>query len=339
MKQVSAILGCSGLRLSADEKDFFRELNPWGFILSARNIESKTQLVALVDDFRQAVGRDDVPVLIDQEGGRVCRLPSPEWRRPPAPAIFPALYTMDPGAALEATYLNYRLIAHDLKTVGVNVNCAPMLDVPAPNSHEIIGDRALGESVKTICVIGREVVSGLTAGGVAPVIKHGPGHGRAVVDSHLSLPRVAATHDDLSAIDFAPFKAFNKEAMLMTAHVIYEAIDNELPATISPTVIKDILRGECGFDGLIMTDDLNMQALSGNLEERATAALAAGCDMLLQCNGVMDDMQEVARAAVTLDGKALERTDAAEKAAFKAAEAFDAEEASERLAILLRGDR
>lgn len=335
MKQVSAILGCEGLRLSSSEKAFLRDLMPWGFILFSRNIESKDQVRALIDDFKEALGCDDIPVLIDQEGGRVSRLSAPVWRSPPAPTVFPALYASNPEAALEATYLNYRLIAHDLKILGVNVDCAPMLDVPVAGAHAIMTERALGSDVETVCAIGRAVVAGLVAGGVAPVVKHGPGHGRAIVDSHLSLPRVSAPHVELSATDFAPFKAFNTEAMLMTAHVIYEDIDQDRAATVSPAVIEGVLRRECGFDGMIMTDDLNMEALSGTLEERGRASLAAGCDMLLQCNGVMADMQQVANSVIALEGDALRRADVAAKAAFQHPQDFDAAAALDRLENLL----
>ena len=335
MKQTSAILGCEGLRLNDAEKSFFRDLNPWGFILFARNIKNRDQVRALVNDFKEAVGRDDVPVLIDQEGGRVSRLPQPEWRLPPAPTVFPKLYATKVEAALEATYLNYRLIAHDLKEVGVNVDCAPMLDVPVKGAHDIVVERALGTDVETVCAIGHAVVGGLLAGGVAPVIKHGPGHGRAIVDSHKDLPRVSASHQDLSATDFEPFKAFKNEAMLMTAHVIYEDIDPDAPATVSPAIIQGVLRDECGFDGMIMTDDLNMNALSGTLEERGHASLKAGCDMLLQCNGIMSDMEQVARAAIALEGDALRRADVAAKEAFQPAQGFDPAEALERLNQLL----
>ena len=335
MKQVSAILGCEGLRLNPSEKAFFRDLMPWGFILFSRNIESKEQVSALVADFKEALGCDDIPVLIDQEGGRVSRLAEPTWRRPPAPTVFPALYASNREAALEATYLNYRLIASDLKAIGINVDCAPMLDVPVAEAHAIMVERALGSDVETVCAIGRATINGLIAGGVAPVIKHGPGHGRAIVDSHLTLPRVPASHTDLSASDFAPFKAFNQEAMLMTAHVIYEDLDSDAPATVSPTIIKDVLREECGFDGMIMTDDLNMKALSGTIEERGCASLAAGCDMLLQCNGVMEDMQQVAHCAIPLEGNALRRADIAAKLAFQPAKDFDDAAALARLETLL----
>ena len=335
MKQVSAIFGCEGLRLNQSEKAFFRDLMPWGFILFSRNIVSKDQVRALVGDFKEALGCDDIPVLIDQEGGRVSRLTEPIWRSPPAPTVFPALYATNPEEALEATYLNYRLIAHDLKTLGINVDCAPMLDVPIAGAHDIMTQRALGTDVETVCAIGRAVVEGLIAGGVAPVIKHGPGHGRAIDDSHLSLPRVSASHAELTATDFAPFKAFNAEAMLMTAHVIYEDIDSDLAATISPAIIEGVLRRECGFDGMIMTDDLNMKALSGTLEERGRASLAAGCDMLLQCNGVMADMQQVAMSAIVLEGDALRRADVAAKAAFQHPQDFDDAAALDRLENLL----
>lgn len=337
MKQMSVIFGCAGLRLNEVEKSFYRELNPWGFILFSRNIDSKKQVRALVEDIKQAVQRDDIPILIDQEGGRVARLQQPLWRHPPAPTIFPKLYASSPEHALEAARLNYRLIAHDLKEIGINVDCAPMLDVPVKGAHDIMVERALGTDVETVCALGRAVVDGLLAGGVAPVIKHGPGHGRAVVDSHLELPRVSAPRAELSVTDFAPFKAFNTEAMLMTAHVIYEDIDAHAPSTISQAIIQGVLRDECGFDGLIMTDDLNMKALSGSLQERAQASLQAGCDMLLHCNGVMDDMEQVARGAVTLTGDALHRAEHAAQVAFQPAQAFEPDAALERLEILLKG--
>jgi len=335
MQQMSTIFGCSGLRLNEAEKSFFREVKPWGFILFSRNIKSREQVRALVEDMKQAVGLDDMPILIDQEGGRVSRLSQPEWRLPPAPTIFPKLYASHPQAALEAARINYRLIAHDLKEIGVNVDCAPMLDVPVAGAHDIVVERALGTDVQTVCAIGHAVVEGLLGGGVAPVIKHGPGHGRAIVDSHKDLPRVSASRAELSETDFAPFKAFNTEAMLMTAHVIYDDIDAGAPATISPIIIQDILRRECGFDGLIMTDDLNMNALSGTLEERGRASLAAGCDMLLHCNGVMADMEQVAKSSVTLKGAALRRANDAANVAFRPAQDFEPDKALERLTALL----
>ncbi|NOZ41601.1 MAG: beta-N-acetylhexosaminidase [Alphaproteobacteria bacterium] len=335
MKQASVIFGCAGERLNEAEKAFFRELNPWGLILFSRNIISKDQVRALTDDFRAAVQRDNVAVLVDQEGGRVSRLPQPVWRLPPAPTVFPHLYARCPEAAIEAAFLNYRLIAADLKPIGINIDCAPMLDVPVAGAHDIVVERALGTDVDTVCILGRAVIDGLVAGGVAPVIKHGPGHGRAVVDSHLSLPRVTAPWSELAATDFAPFRAFNREAMLMTAHVIYQDIDPLAPATISPIIIQDVVRQQCGFDGLIMTDDLNMNALSGSLEGRGRAALQAGCDMLLHCNGVMADMEQVARCAVPLTGAALRRAEGADRVAFQPAQDFDPAAARARLHALL----
>lgn len=329
------IFGCSGPRLTPEEKALFQDVSPWGFILFARNIETGDQVKALVDDFREATHRDQVIVLIDQEGGRVSRLPAPEWRIPPAPPALARLYSDNPHLAEQAFHLNYQLIGHELKELGINVNCAPMLDIPTDGASSVVTDRALGDTPEQVTRLGRAVCEGLKAAGVAPVIKHGPGHGRALVDSHHLLPRVDASLETLRETDFVPFKALRDESMLMTAHIIYDAIDAVHPGTLSPDVINTVLRGEIGFDGLIMSDDLNMHALTGSMRERTAACLSAGCDIALQCSGDMDDMKDAARAVSPLEGKALERTQKGEQEAFAQSAAFDVAEAYEALTELL----
>ncbi len=331
------IFGCSGPRLTPEEKALFQDVVPWGFILFARNIETGDQVRALVDDFREATDRNDVIVLIDQEGGRVSRLPAPEWRIPPAPPALARLYGDNPDKAEQAFRLNYQLIGHELKEIGINVNCAPMLDIPTDGASSVVTDRALGNTPEQVTRLGRAVCEGLKAAGVAPVIKHGPGHGRALVDSHHLLPRVDAPLEALRETDFVPFKALKGETMLMTAHIIYEAIDAVHPGTLSADVINTVLRGEIGFDGLIMSDDLNMHALTGSMQERTAACLSAGCDIALQCSGDMDDMKDAARAVSPLEGKALERAQKAEQEAFTQAAAFDVAGAYDALTELLLG--
>jgi beta-N-acetylhexosaminidase len=303
-----AIYGCAGLALSAAERDFFRQVRPWGFILFARNIESPAQVKALVGELRATVDDASAPILIDQEGGRVARLKPPHWRERPAAARFGALHETNPEAAREATYLNARLIAHDLASLGINVDCLPVLDVPAPGAHDIIGDRAFAADPATIITLGRAQIEGLLDGGVLPIMKHIPGHGRAGSDSHLALPRVAAALEQLSASDFVTFRSLDQCPIAMTAHVVYESIDPQRPATTSPKVIRDVIRGEIGFDGLLMSDDLSMKALDGPLSVRAKAALFAGCDLVLHCNGDMDEMRDVASEVTELDGQALRRS-------------------------------
>lgn len=276
MSPRAVIFGCAGTALGARERDFFREADPWGFILFARNVESPAQLRQLTDALRDAVGRA-APVLIDQEGGRVQRLRAPHWRE-----FLPALDQMgrarDP---LRAQWLRYRLIAAELRAVGIDVNCAPLADLVEAGTHPVLLNRLYGSDVDVVTGAARACAEGLLAGGVLPVVKHLPGYGRAVVDSHLDLPRNDRPMAELRARDFAPFRRLNDIAMGMTAHIVFEAIDPERPATTSPAVMK-VIREEIGFAGLIMTDDLNMQALSGSLAERARAALAAGCDVILQ---------------------------------------------------------
>jgi beta-N-acetylhexosaminidase len=329
-----AIYGCAGKVLGAEEEAFFREVQPWGFIVFARNIENPDQLRSLVQSLRATVNDPSAPVLVDQEGGRVARLKPPHWQERPAAARFGELYARDAETAREATYLNARLIAHDLCEVGINVDCLPLLDVPVQGADGIIGDRAFSSDPTMIIDLGRAVIEGLMEGGVLPVMKHIPGHGRAAADSHLALPRVTTGPEELSATDFVTFRSLNQCPMAMTAHVVYEAIDPQRPATTSPKLIRDVIRGEIGFDGLLMSDDVSMNALSGPLSVRAKAALFAGCDVVLHCNGKIEEMREVAEEAKTLDGIALKRAQQA-LSHLTVPDAFDPAAASARLATLL----
>lgn len=329
-----AIYGCSGTALSADERAFFRDARPWGFILFARNIETPEQVRALVGGLRETVGDARAPVLIDQEGGRVSRLKPPHWHERPAASRFGALHGRNPEAAREATYLNARLIAHDLADLGINVDCLPVLDVPVAGAHDVIGDRAFAHDPLTVIDLGRAQIEGLMEGGVLPVMKHIPGHGRAGADSHLALPRVDADVEELSASDFVTFRSLDLCPMAMTAHVVYDSIDPQRPATTSPKVIRDVIRGEIGFDGLLMSDDLSMQALDGPLEVRTRAALFAGCDVVLHCNGGMEEMKLVASEAKILDGVPLKRAEAA-LAHLVLPDPFDPTAAEARVAQLL----
>jgi beta-N-acetylhexosaminidase len=335
MMRSRAIYGCAGSALSADERDFFRAVRPWGFILFARNIESPAQVKNLVSDLRQTVADVAAPILIDQEGGRVARLGPPNWRPRPPAGRFGALYAETPESAREAAYLNARLIAHDLASLGINVDCLPVLDVPAPGGHDIIGDRAFAGDPATVISLGRAQIQGLVEGGVLPVMKHIPGHGRAGADSHLTLPRVAASAEELSVSDFVTFRSLNTCPIAMTAHVVYDSIDPQRPATTSPKVIRDVIRGEIGFDGLLMSDDLSMKALDGPLSQRAKAALFAGCDLVLHCNGDMDEMKDVASEAKELEGPALKRSEAVLSHLAPPDAGFDPAAAEARLASLL----
>ena len=324
-----AVYGCEGLTLAAEERAFFRESSPFGFILFARNCESPAQLRALTHELRDVAGAD-VPILIDQEGGRVARLKPPHWRLRPPARRFGELFEQNPKQGREAAYLCARAIAHELKDVGVNVDCAPVLDVPVPGAHDIIGDRAYSMDPRTVIELGRATIEGFLDGGVLPIVKHIPGHGRALADSHLALPRVAAGADELSVHDFVTFRGLNDAPIAMTAHVVYEAIDPRRPATTSPKVVQKIIRGEIGFEGLLMSDDLSMAALEGPLDLRAKQALFAGCDVVLHCNGKLDEMREVARETKPLAGRALERAEAA-LALLRAPSEFDIEKAETRL--------
>lgn len=330
-----AIYGCAGTVLSEEEKSFFREAQPWGFILFARNINNPAQVRELVENLRETIGDAAAPVLIDQEGGRVARLKPPNWKARPAAARFGTLHGNAPEAAREAVYLNARLIANDLVQLGINVDCLPVLDVPVDGADVVIGDRAFAHDPATIIDLGREAVDGLLEGGVLPVMKHIPGHGRATADSHLALPRVAASREELSAHDFVPFRSLAHCPAAMTAHVVYEAYDAARPGTISPRVINEVIRGEIGFDGLLLSDDMSMNALSGTLAQRTKAALFAGCDIALHCNGKLDEMREVAGEAKPLDGASLKRVEVAMAHLAEPPGAFDAAAAEARLSELL----
>lgn len=330
-----AIFGCAGPALTADEKRFFQEARPWGFILFGRNIETPEQVKRLVMELRGTVSDGRAPVLIDQEGGRVARLKPPHWHARPPAGRFGALYGEDPERAREATYLNARLIAHDLTELGINVDCLPVLDVPAPGADDIIGDRAFAGDPATVIDLGRAQIEGLIEGGVLPVMKHIPGHGRAGADSHLALPRVATSAEELSASDFVTFRSLDTCPIAMTAHVVYDSIDPQRPATISPKVIRDVIRGEIGFEGLLMSDDLSMQALEGPLALRAKMALFAGCDLVLHCNGDMAEMKDVAGEVKELEGLSLKRSEQALSHLSDPDVGFDPRAAEARLAALL----
>ena len=319
MKIRSFISGCEGYSLTEAETKFFQEQNPWGLILFKRNCETPQQLKALTSSFREAVGRKDAPVFIDQEGGRVQRLgpPSNYWRKYPEARAYGRLYEKSAISALRAARHVGRLMAEDLMECGITADCLPVLDVPQSGSHDVIGNRAYSLNIEQVMALSRAHTAGFMDGGVLPVIKHIPGHGRSEVDSHHSLPVVNAKRAELEQIDFPPFAAFADAPMAMTAHVIFTAIDKNAPATLSKKVIKSVIRETIGFRGLLMTDDLSMKALSGTFAEKCKTALGAGCDMLLHCGGVLSEMHEVADAAGELKGKALRRARAALKSARK----------------------
>lgn len=301
------IAGCAGLALTPQERTFFRDADPWGLILFKRNVADRGQLAALTASFRESVGRADAPVLIDQEGGRVQRMGPPNWTAYPAAGRIGALAAAE---ATRAAWLIGRLIAHDLAEVGITVDCAPVLDVAEPLTHEVIGLRAWSDDAKQIATFGQAFVGGLMSGGVAPVIKHMPGHGRAHADSHRELPVVEAARGEL-ARDFAPFKALNDLPMAMTAHVVFTALDPDHPATTSRVVVQEIMRGEIGFAGLIISDDVSMNALKGSFEQRTRAIFAAGLDIALHCNGVLEEARAVASVTPPLAGDSLRRAEAA----------------------------
>lgn len=305
-----AIFGLSGPAITADERGFFMEANPAGYILFGRNVADRDQMRALTDDLRGLRGRDDLPILIDQEGGRVARMKAPVWPEFPPGRRFDKLYEISPMAAIEAARTNARAIAHILTDVGVTVDCLPLLDVATPATHDVIGDRALGSEPMRVAAMGRAILDGLSQGGVVGVVKHMPGHGRALADSHFELPVVDATADELEA-DIAPFRTLNRAPMGMTAHVLYTAWDADNPGTLSPTVIGDIIRGRIGFDGLLMSDDIDMKALSGTAAEKGARAIAAGCDVVLHCQGTIAETAALAEACPAMGDIALERLDRA----------------------------
>ncbi len=331
----AAIYGCAGLVLTPEEAAFFAEVRPWGFILFRRNIDTPDQVRALTSALRAAINDPDAPILIDQEGGRVQRMGPPHWPKYPPGAAYLAA-TNDPLAARELVRLGARLMAHDLKSVGINIDCVPVLDVPVPGAHDIIGDRAYARDPATVTQLGRAATEGLLAGGVLPVIKHMPGHGRAFADSHKELPTVHADLDTLDAWDFAPFKALSDMPIAMSAHIVFTAIDAKRPATISKKAIR-LMRERLGFQGLILSDDLTMQALSGNLTDRAAAALKAGCDLVVHWNGDLDEMRLVAEGTGKLKGKARRRADAALARIVHTPEPLDAVEARARFASMMDG--
>jgi len=307
----AVILGCAGKSLSNAEISFYRDERPWGFILFARNIGEPSQVQDLVAALRDSVGRPGVPVFIDQEGGRVQRLRPPVAPNYPSGSALGALHRSDSQAGLRAAWLMARLHAFDLLRLGVNVDCLPVLDVPIEGASDVIGSRAYGKDPESVAAVGRAMAEGLMAGGVLPVMKHMPGHGRAFSDSHHELPRVDAPFEALRRHDFAPFKMLADLPMAMTAHVVYEAIDPSAPATTSAKVVREIVRGEIGFDGLLISDDTSMKALSGDFPDKAAAILAAGVDIVLHCNGVMDEMRGIVSRTVPLEGRSLERAQSA----------------------------
>lgn len=327
----AVVLGCAGERLTPEEGRLFAAADPLGFILFRRNCRTRGQLRALVAELRRCVGREDAPVLIDQEGGRVARLRPPEWRVYPAAARIAAL--PDPLAA-EAAWLDARLIADDLAGVGITVDCAPVLDLPAPDADSVIGDRAFGSEPVRAALLGRAFCEGLLAGGVLPVLKHIPGHGRARVDSHRACPRVETGPAVLAHSDFAPFRALAAVPWAMTAHIVFAAIDETAPATFSRHLIDTIIRGEIGFDGVLLSDDISMGALDGALGERTRRGLDAGCDLILHCSGVIDEMSEIADAAPPLSPAAWTRVAQAETLRRSRQQDFDRDTAELRFAEL-----
>jgi beta-N-acetylhexosaminidase len=301
------ITGVSGLALTAAERAFIRSERPWGLIIFKRNIETRDQVTNLIREFRSEIGESGAPVLIDQEGGRVQRFGPPNWPAYPAGAVFGALYDLDPKLGLRAAWLSARLIAADLIEAGVTVDCLPLADVPVAGADAVIGNRAYGTEPGKVAKIARAVTEGLEQGGVLPVLKHIPGHGRATADTHFRLPEVDTSRSELERVDFAAFQPLADLPMAMTAHVVFSAIDPAHPATTSATIVTQVIRGVIGFQGLLMSDDVSMNALSGSIAERTRAIFAAGCDMVLHCNGNLDEMRDVARETPELSGKALER--------------------------------
>ncbi len=305
------ILDCEGARPTVDERALFRDADPWGFILFARHCQSAEDVRALCEDLRETVGRD-APVFIDQEGGRVARMKAPAFPAHPPMAVFGALWRVNPAQAIAAAKLNAFLLGRLVSDLGVDVDCVPMLDVRQPDADKaVIGDRALAEEADIVTALGSALIEGLIDGGALPVIKHMPGHGRATVDSHHDLPRVDASREALRAVDFAPFRALRHAPIGMTAHVVYEAYDAELCGTMSRTIIDDVIRGQIGFEGLLVSDDLKMKALGGPVGERVSQCLAAGVDIACACNFSFAEKIEAAQTAWPLAGAALVRADAA----------------------------
>ncbi len=322
----AAVYGLAGPQLSDDERSFFRDCDPAGYIVFARNCVDQQQLLRLTDDLRALHGRDDVPILVDQEGGRVARLKPPVWPAFPTGEAFARLYQTAPSSAIEAARSNARAIGLMLKACGINVDCLPLLDIRQEGASDIIGDRALGSEPMQVSALGRATLDGLASAGVVGVVKHIPGHGRALVDSHKELPIVTASADELD-LDLEPFERLASAPMGMTAHVIYTAWDPDHPSSQSPTVIGDIIRGRIGFDGWLLSDDIGMEALSGGAGERAAGVVAAGCDVALHCSGKMDEMIAVARAVPAMTAAGEERLARAMASIASASDGLDLAEA------------
>jgi beta-N-acetylhexosaminidase len=329
------ITGISGFELTAAERDFIRAERPWGFILFKRNVDHPAQVARLVAELRATVGEATAPVLIDQEGGRVQRLGPPHWPAYPPGAVFGSLYDREPALGLKAARLSNRLIAADLADLGIDVDCLPLADVPVAGADNVIGNRAYGTEPAKVAAIARAVTEGLQQGGVLPILKHIPGHGRATADSHFRLPTVDTPRAELERTDFAAFIPLSDLPMAMTAHVVFSALDPAQPATTSATIIEQVIRGAIGFQGLLMSDDVSMNALAGSLAERTRAIVAAGCDMVLHCNGKLDEMREVASQTPELSGKALARANKA-LASRKQPQPFDRKAARAELDALVQ---
>lgn len=330
----SFISGCHGLSLTTEERTFFASEKPVGLILFARNCENKDQIRQLIDSFRDAVDDERALVLIDQEGGRVQRLKPPHWRSYPTGRRLGQLLQDDVEAGKEAILLLIQLLASELHELGINVDCLPVLDIPISGADDVIGDRAYGTDIDLVSNAGRIVCDALMQGGVLPVIKHIPGHGRALCDSHKDLPVVSDACEILESTDFAPFKSLRDMPLAMSAHIVFQAYDADEPASTSPRIIQEVIRNMIGFDGVLMCDDLSMQALSGPMIERTKRVLSAGCDLALHCNGVFDEMVEVAKGAEVLEGEGLRRVNDA-FSLLKPPQEFDVERAEQlRLSLL-----
>ena len=334
MQARAFITGLAGTAITPEERAFLQEMRPWGLILFKRNIETAAQISALNADFRETIGLPNAPVLIDQEGGRVQRLGPPQWPEYPPGGAYGRLYDRDRRKGLAAARLGGRLIAVDLATVGISVDCLPVADVPVAGADAVIGDRAYGDNPEKVAMLAGAAAEGLMEGGVLPVVKHIPGHGRATADSHASLPVVDATCEELETSDFAAFRPLARLPLAMTAHVVFTAIDPVSPATTSAKIISKVIREGIGFQGLLMSDDISMGALTGSLRERTRAALAAGCDLALHCNGNLEEMREVAAESPWLSGEAARRAEAA-LAARRSPAPIDEAAAREQFAALL----
>ncbi len=330
----AAIFGCAGTDITAEERAFFREVDPLGFILFARNVADPEQMRRLAGALRESVGREDAPILIDQEGGRVARLKPPHWRAMPPAAKFGEIAAVDRARAAAAVRVNHELLAGELRAIGINVDCTPVLDLKRPETTGAIGDRAFAADPTLVADLGRAAAEGLMAGGVTPVIKHMPGHGRATVDSHLDLPRIDTDFDELADSDFLPFRMLNDLPWGITAHLVYKAIDPDRPATLSAKVIAEVIRGEIGFSGLLVSDDMSMKALKGGLDRLAADLIAAGCDIALHCNGKLDEMRLVAAGCGPLSPAARARYERGRRRVNRDPE-FDARELAEELAELM----